>query len=41
MFLVEDFLLTVANGKTVIAYAKADDGTNPNIVQRSLALMLQ
>mgnify|MGYP003109596820 CR=1 FL=1 len=23
---------TVANGKTVIAYAKADDGTNPNIV---------
>ena len=22
---------TVANGKTVIAYAKADDGTNPNI----------
>ena len=23
---------TIANGKTVIAYAKADDGTNPNIV---------
>ena len=23
---------TVTNGKTVIAYAKADDGTNPNIV---------
>ena len=22
---------TVANGKTIIAYAKADDGTNPNI----------
>ena len=24
---------TVANGKTVIAYAKADDGTNPNIIE--------
>ena len=23
---------TVANGKTILAYAKADDGTNPNIV---------
>ena len=28
---------TVANGKTVIAYAKADDGTNPNISTISLA----
>ena len=28
---------TVANGKTVIAYAKADDGTNPNIATVSLA----
>ena len=28
---------TVANGKTVIAYAKADDGTNPNISKISLA----
>jgi len=25
---------TVANGKTVIAYAKADDGTNPNITMQ-------
>ena len=23
---------TIANGKTILAYAKADDGTNPNIV---------
>ena len=23
---------TVANGKTILAYAKADDGTDPNIV---------
>ena len=29
--------VTVANGKTVIAYAKADDGTNPNISTISLA----
>ena len=28
---------TVTNGKTVIAYAKADDGTNPNISTISLA----
>jgi len=28
---------TIANGKTVIAYAKADDGTNPNIATVSLA----
>ena len=28
---------TIANGKTVIAYAKADDGTNPNISTISLA----
>jgi hypothetical protein len=28
---------TVANGKTVIAYAKADDGTNPSIDTISLA----
>ncbi len=28
---------TVANGKTVIAYAKADDSTNPNISTISLA----
>ena len=28
---------TVANGKTVIAYAKSDDGTNPNISTISLA----
>ena len=28
---------TVASGKTVIAYAKADDGTNPNISTISLA----
>jgi len=28
---------TVANGKTVIAYAKGDDGTNPNISTISLA----
>ena len=28
---------TVVNGKTVIAYAKADDGTNPNISTISLA----
>ena len=28
---------TIANGKTVIAYAKADDGTNPNIATISLA----
>ncbi len=28
---------TVSNGKTVIAYAKADDGTNPNISTISLA----
>jgi len=28
---------TVANGKTVIAYAKADDGANPNISTISLA----
>ena len=28
---------TVANSKTVIAYAKADDGTNPNISTISLA----
>ena len=28
---------TVPNGKTVIAYAKADDGTNPNISTISLA----
>ena len=28
---------TIANGKTVIAYAKADDGTNPNIPTVSLA----
>ena len=29
--------VTVANGKTVIAYAKADDGTNPNIASVSLS----
>jgi hypothetical protein len=28
--------VTVANGKTVIAYAKADDSTNPNIASVSL-----
>ena len=28
---------TVANGKTILAYAKADDGTNPNISTISLA----
>jgi hypothetical protein len=28
---------TIANGKTVIAYAKGDDGTNPNIATISLA----
>ena len=27
----------IANGKTVIAYAKADDGTNPNIASVALA----
>ena len=29
--------VTVLNGKTVIAYAKADDGTNPNIASVSLS----
>ena len=29
---------TIANGKTVIAYAKADDGTNPDIVDISFGL---
>ena len=28
---------TIANAKTIIAYAKADDGTNPNIATVSLA----
>jgi len=28
--------VTVANGKTVIAYARADDGTNPNITEVTL-----
>ena len=28
--------VTVANGKTVIAYARADDGTNPNLTEVSL-----
>ena len=31
---------TIANAKTIIAYAKADDGTNPNIATVSLALSL-
>ena len=29
---------TVANGKTVIAYAKADDGSNPNITMQQFGL---
>ena len=28
--------VTVGNGKTVIAYARADDGTNPNITEVTL-----
>jgi len=28
--------VTIANGKTVIAYARADDGTNPNITEVTL-----
>jgi hypothetical protein len=28
--------VTIANGKTVIAYARADDGTNPNLTEVSL-----
>ena len=29
----EHFTFSATNGKTVIAFAKADDGTNPNIIQ--------
>ena len=31
---------SVPNGKTVIAYAKADDGTNPNIALQAFGEML-
>ena len=32
------FTFAVANGKTAIVYAKADDGTNPNIIEIQTAL---